>query len=367
MLRRAMFRAALLASPAAAMLGVPGARAQPLRVAPGSGALTILGPAGAFEAGFEAAVLAPWRSRAGGRAIYLGSTPGTATVRAMAAMRDRQPADIAVLDPLSAASAEGLGLVAPVAADSLAQGAELSPLARQAGDLGVVLGFDTLALAFDRQLMQPPPDGVRALFDPGLRGRMVIPAPPDLLAVYLFGLIAQAESGDWRASDAAMRRLRTLLPLSRGYDAGVQGWQDLNNQVIRILPAWNAEAQFRRAGIGGSRLGVVIPREAAMLHPMLMVLSATSQNLRTALSFIDFVLRRDTQAALAAALFLMPSNRLATVPASAQGRVAGTAPPGGAVAPLVLPDRRQMSADRGVWTTRFRYDLLPQLTGRPAP
>jgi ABC-type Fe3+ transport system substrate-binding protein len=184
--------------------------------------------------------------------------------------------------------------------------------------------------------------------------------------VHLFGLIAQAETGDWRAPDAVLPQLRALLAHAGGHDVGAPGWQELAGQAVRIMPAWTSEAQLRLAS-QPTRLGAVIPREAAMLQPVLLVLSASAPHWRAALAFLDFALRRDTQEAVAAQLYLMPSSPQAVLPPSLAGRVPGHGTPGAPAAPLVLPDPQDWADARANLMARLGDDRSPRPVGRPAP
>jgi ABC-type Fe3+ transport system substrate-binding protein len=320
-----------------------GGRTQPL------GALSLVGPDGAVGEAIVGAMLAPWQAR-GGQLRYVGAGSSGQAMRQVAAMRDSAPADLVLLDPQAAEQAYARGLIVRLPRESVPALAQLLPFAREASGTCATIAFDALALAYSPDAPQPRPQGLDALADAPLRDRLALPLPTDLLGAYLVGLLAHAETGDWRLTDAGLRRLGELRGDPLQLESAEPSLPRDDSLPSSLLVTWNSAAQLRReASHGADRLGVVIPREGTMLRPLLMCLSASSTNLRGAYAMLDLVLRPELQAALAAALFLAPARDAVELPATLRARLPDLAD---GQPNLLLPDTKFLARLRGTISDR---------------
>jgi hypothetical protein len=258
------------------------AQAQPARVP----AVALAGPDGAMAAGIEQALLAPWRAR-GGSARYTAVPPPQPVYRLLGAGPAAHGHDLALLDPLGAAAALARGLVVALPPGSVATAEHLPLPVRAATAPCVPIGFDALLVAAS-------PVAERG----GNRTRP-----------YLVALMAQAEAADWRDWQAGLARLARI-----GAVAPV--WR---SEALRAVPALQATP----------------PAEGIVLQPLLLCLAAGAANLRAALTFADFALQPDRQAALAVALRLAPARPGVTLPAEWRARLPD---PWQGAAPALLPD-----------------------------
>lgn len=306
------------------------------------GAVSVIGPDGAAGAAIERTLLAPWLAR-GGQLRYAGAaTPGLA-LRSLAVLREHAPADLVVLDAHMADQGSSRGLVVQVPANTVPNLADLSPLAREAARVCAPIGFDALALSYLPANIRPAPRGLEILADAPLRDRLALPAPTETLGAYLVALLARRETGDWRLTDAGLRQLRSLrgdtLALAAGDGAAAGAPAPASVAVM-----WNSKAQLaRRAAAEADRPAVLIPADGTILRPLLLCLSASAPHLRGALAFIDFALRPESQAALAASLYVAPARAGVVLPPAVEARV----PDLGAAGTVLLPDAAFMARLRG--------------------
>jgi putative spermidine/putrescine transport system substrate-binding protein len=307
------------------------------------GAVSVIGPDGAVGEAIDRALLAPWVAR-GGQARYTGAGTPAQALRSLAALREHAPADLVILDTHMADQGLSRGLVVRVPADSVPGVADLSQLGREAARVCTPIGFDALALSYQPASIRPAPRGLEILADAPLRDRLALPAPTETLGAYLVALLARRETGDWHLTDAGVRQLRALrgdnLALAARDPAPTEGVAT----PAQVAVMWNSKAQLARDAVAAAdRPGVLIPAEGTILRPLLLCLSASAPHLRGALSLIDFALRPESQAALAASLHVAPARAGVVLPSPVQARV----PDLGTVGSLLLPDAGFINRLRG--------------------
>ena len=315
-----------------------GMRMQPL------GAVHVIGPDGAAGEAISHTLLAAWQSR-GGQARYTGAPTTALALRSLAAARDQSPADLVLLDPAGAEQAFARGLIVRLPRHAMPVLAAQLPLAREASELCATIAFDALAITFLPDTARPAPLGLQALAEAPLRDRLALPMPSELLGAYLVGLLAIDEAGDWRLADAGLRRLRSMRGEPADLESPPQSSVAEQGTAPSVAVAWNSAAQLQReAAPAHARPGVIIPREGAMLRPLLLCLSASSPNLRGAYAMVELALRPETQASLAASLFMAPAREGVELAASVGERVPSLAE---GKAHLMVPDNRYLARLRG--------------------
>lgn len=331
----------LLAGLAIALCAIPHPLySQAGRTLPPLGIVRLVGPDGPVGEALERALLHGWRAR-GGQGTYAGYASQALVMRGLAAMREQAPPDLAILDPAAAEAAFGRGLVMMPPAESVPGAALLLPIAREAGRVCVPVAFDALAVVFPAAQAADVPPGLGVLDRATPAERASLPAPAQTLGAYLVSLLAYAEVGDWRLSDAGLRRLAALRgaepapeaapgPAIRAVAAAAAA-----NAGFRTGVAWNSAAQIEADASPGQ--GAAIPREGVMLRPLLLCLSASATHLRSALALIDHALRPDTQAALASALYVAPAREAVALPDRLRRRIPDVAIED---TRLLLPDAR---------------------------
>jgi hypothetical protein len=279
---------------------------------PGGQTVALAGPDGAMAAGIDQALLAPWRAR-GGLARYTDVAAPQPVYRQLVATQGGH--DLALLYPLGAAAALARGLIVAPPAGSLPAAAHLPPAARDAAAPCVPIGFDALLVA-----------------DP-----LVVDPVDDRARLHLVALMAWAEAGDWRNWRSGLLRLRPRTD---------------------IAPLWRSDALR-----GPLPVAARLPAEGSVLHPLMLCLAAGATNLRGALAFIDFALRPERQAALAAALHLAPARPRVILPAALRAALPDPWDGGGTV---LLPDASGLAQLRASLAAHATEALAEAAPVRPA-
>ena len=190
--------------------------------------------------------------------------------------------------------------------------ADLDPQALDANGCGPGVTFDHLIIAYDAKTVTPPPTSLSILADPRWRGRTSLSGPPNIQALALTAILAQADGGDWRKADGAFRTLRGMAPNVQTFDAQPDGYTLILNGTLDFATGWNARAQLFHDRSGG-RIGVMLPKEGTVLQINTINLVKGGPHRDAGLAFVRYALAPEAQKAFTERMFYGPTNLKADI------------------------------------------------------
>ena len=310
---------------------------------------------GPFQDNYAAAVVAPYNRQGGADQVgFFGSTSSAAMLGQLRTQKTDPQVDVVVMDTTTAAIACAEGLIEKVTPAMLPVMADLDPQALDANGCGPGVTFDHLVIAYDSKAVTPPPASLSVLADPRWRGPASLSAPPNIQALALTAILAQADGGDWRKADGAFRTLRTMAPNVQTFDAQPDGYTLILNGTLDFATGWNARAQLFHDRSGG-RVGVMLPKEGTVLQINTINLVKGGPHRAAGLAFMRYALAPEAQKAFTERMFYGPTNLKAAINPEIAART--SADPANKA--LVIPvDWNEMVKLRDAWTQRWRREVI---------
>ena len=311
---------------------------------------------GPFQDNYAAAVVAPYNKAGGADQVsFFGSISSATMLGQLRTQKTDPQVDVVIMDTTTAAIACAEGLIEHVTPAMLPVMADLDRQALDANGCGPGVTFDHLIIAYDAKTVSPPPASLSILADPRWRGRTSLSAPPNIQALALTAVLAQADGGDWHKVDGAFRTLRGMAPNVQTFDAQPDGYTLILNGTLDFATGWNARAQLFHDRSGG-RIGVMLPKEGTVLQINTINLVKGGPHRDAGLAFMRYALAPETQKAFTERMFYGPTNLKAAVSPDAAART--TADP--AIKATVIPvDWNEMVKLRDAWTQRWRREVIP--------
>jgi putative spermidine/putrescine transport system substrate-binding protein len=317
----------------------------------------LLSYSGIFQDNYTQTVVQPFNAaHAAAPVEFVPSDGGSAGMLGNLRTQKSDPQlDLVIMDTTTAALACAEGLVEPVTPDLVPVLADVDPLARQTGGAcGPGVTFDHLVMVYDTQAVTPAPTSWKAMWDPKWKGRVAMPAPPNIQGLAFTAIQAQAETGDWKKADPAFAQLKLLAPQIQTFDPQPDGYTLVLNNVVSIATGWNARAQFLHDQSKG-RLGVLLPKEGTAFQINTINVVKGAKNKDAAFAFMNYALGPDAQKAFTEKMFYGPTNLKAPVSQEAAQRTAASPENKARVIPL---DWDQMIKLRDNWNQRWKREVI---------
>ncbi len=308
---------------------------------------------GPFQDNYTAAVVAPF-NQAGAEQVTFAGSPSSATMLGALRTQKTDPqVDVVIMDTTTAALACAEGLIEKVTPAMLPVLADLDPQAKDENGCGPGVTFDHLVIAYDAKAVTPPPTSLSVLKDPKWKGRVGLSAPPNIQALALTAILAQANGGDWRKADGAFAELKQIAPNVQTFDPQPDSYTLILNDTLTFGTGWNARAQLFHDR--DPRIGVMLPSEGTVLQINTINLVKGAPHRDAALAFIRYALAPAAQKAFTERMFYGPTNTKADIAPAAAARTSA----GPAVKARIIPvDWNEMVKLRDNWTQRWRREVI---------
>ncbi len=307
---------------------------------------------GPFQENYTAAVLAPFTKAGPHTAEFYGAGSSAVMLGQLRTQRTDPQVDVVIMDTTTAAIACAEGLIEKLTPAMVPAMAQLDPQAQDPAGCGPAVTFDHLVIVYDTQAVQPAPTSLSVLQDPRWRGRVGLSAPPNIQALALTAIMAQADGNDWRKPDGAFRTLRAIAPSVQTFDPQPDGYTLILNNTLTFATGWNARAQLFRDRSQG-RIGVMLPTEGTVRQLNMINLVAGAKNRTAALAFMQHALSAGPQAAFTEAMFYGATNATAQISPAAAARSGAEAR-----ASVIPVDWAEMVRLRDNWTQRWRREVI---------
>ncbi|MBI1777629.1 MAG: ABC transporter substrate-binding protein [Proteobacteria bacterium] len=321
-----------------------------------SGEITLQAYAGIFQDNYVPAVVEPFMKKFPGVKVnYFQGGNSAQMLGNLRAQKSSPQIDVTIQDVSVQKIANDEGLYAELDPAELPNLNDLAPMARVAGKLGPAVTFDHFTVIYAKETVQPPPTGLKDLWDPKNKGLLAFAAAPDIIGLSLTILTNKMEGGDYKQSiDAGVKKLRDLAPLVQTFDPQPDNYTLIINGTARMGVAWNARSQLY-SDLSKGKLGVVLPAEGSAFQINTINLTAGSKNPAAAKAFINYAISPEAQKAFTERMFYAPVNAKTQVSPEALARTAA-APEN--MAKMVAIDWVYVSTVRDRWNDRWRREII---------
>ncbi len=285
--------------------------------------VTFAGYSGIFQDYFVEHVVAPFEAANPDIKIdYFAMVNSSQLVGQLVAQAADPTIDVVFMDLVFSKSATDQNLFEKLTPDLVPSIADLNPNYAIDGIAGVPVTRDTLALVYNPKLVNPAPTSWTAFADAAWAGKVAVSGPPGMFGVGLTIIYDRMEGGD------------SLTDLSKGIDylvgfaPNVQSFEakDFAPQVqsgeLAMSQGWNARSQITASTTDGA-IGVVTPAEGTVLQVNTINLVQNAKHRDAALKFIDYLLSKPAQEAIANNLFYTPVNAKVELPAETVAKLGG--------------------------------------------
>lgn len=320
-----------------------------------SGSIVIQAYSGVFQDNYQKAVVDNFTKKYPNiKVTYEGVTSSADNLAALTAAKSRPTADVSIMDLSVANTANKSGLFTPLDPTKVPNMADIDERGKVAGNFGPAVTYDSLVMIYNDRLKQPPTSWEQ-LWDPALKGRVVVTAHPDLQGTSLMLIENAKGGGDYATSvDVGAERLTELAPSVQTWAPQPDQYTLVQSGTADIAPAWNARAQFYAASSGG-KLKVAIPDDKTVFQINTINLVKGGPSPAAAQTFIDYALSPEAQATFTNTMFYAPTNTKAQPAADALQRTAADPAKVGNVLDV---DWATVSEKRESWTQIWRRQIL---------
>ncbi len=252
-------------------------------------------------------VAAPFKKAGLGDITYTVEFSGAA-IGKMQTQKESPPFDVALLSRSFAIRAQNAGLVRKIEKGGIAEAGSLVPDALPAAGWGAAMILDTFDLMIDNNQIKAPVESWLDLWRPDFEGKLMLPAASNPAAVFFIACVAKAIAGDERspkAIDEALARLKALKKAVRSYYSdALQPTQLIERGEIAAAPQFGIRIANQSRKVPS--IVKVTPKEGVMAIPYDLCIPVNSTKQELALSYINFTMRKDTQASLVGNLLATP-------------------------------------------------------------
>ncbi len=264
----------------------------------------------------------PFEAAGHGKVEYSASlTP--ATMGQLQANRANPPFDVVMLSRPAGVRAGRAGLADTIDKSKLPNLAQLQESSLSEDNFGIPFVLDTVEIMYNKTMVGEPITSWLDLWRPELKGKIALPSTSVVFAPDFVALIARALGGDEKdpaAVDAAFAKIVELKDSVRTFTTNPEQASTLMERgEIAATP------QF------GVRVSSVIrnnpdvtrsfPTEGVAARPYDLLIPTGSPNKDGAYAYIDFIIGKESQERLAAALWATPVNAAVELPADVADKV----------------------------------------------
>lgn len=287
--------------------------------------ITVMGYRGAFEENYVKAVIEPFqKAHPDIKVNFFGVQNAATALGNMRAQKDNPAVNAVIFDLSVAKIASEEGLVEDIPLEKLTHYQDIFDMGRELGGQAIPLTYDTLNLIYNTKAYPEAPESWEALWDPKVDGMLVLPAQGggDIQAI-LLTIVANQLAGetDYKSNiRPGVEKLVELAPMVQTWEPKPDSYTIVADGTANLSIGYNARGQYYVDFTEG-RLGTSLPKEGAPAQINVISQIANSNEPEATLTFINYALSPEAQAAFAAAMFYAPTNTKAEVSPEVQARI----------------------------------------------
>lgn len=286
--------------------------------------VTIAGYGELFAEKYKKAVIEPFNARQ--KDIRVEYHPVGSSAQILGQLRAQKSApqiDLAIMDISVSKAGTDDGLFDVIDAAVSKHVVDVSPQGRLDGAAGIGFTLDNVVLLYNKKQFAAPPASWTAMWDPALRNKVTVSAPPEILGLALTIVTERMEGGpDFKANTAkAIAKLGELAPNVLTFDPKPDPYAPILANQAALGLGWNARAQYF-ADQPDSALGATLPKEGSIFQINTLNLVRNRPSGEAAKAFLDYALSPEAQVAFAKEIAYLPANTKAVLPDEVAKRTA---------------------------------------------
>ncbi len=257
----------------------------------------------------------PFEKAGLGKVRYDVETTASALAK-IQTQKDNPPFDVVMMSRATTYRAGRAGLLMGLNATEIP--ATKHTMAGTIGPGGFGAGFviDTLGIMFDKRQVSAPLTSWMDFWRPEFKGKIVLPASTVSLAVYFLTCIAHTLGNgkiDDASIDAAFKKIGELKGSVRTfYSDPIQGSQLIERGDVAVAP--QLSIRIANTMKNAPTVGRSTPVEGGPSLPFDLSIPVNAANAKGAKTYINFILSKDVQTALAEQLLATPVYRNISMP-----------------------------------------------------
>ncbi|MQA06076.1 MAG: extracellular solute-binding protein [Streptosporangiales bacterium] len=273
------------------------------------GEVTVIGYAAIFQDKYQKAVIEPFQEKYPN--IKVTFRPAQSSAEMLATLRSEKSSptnDVAIMDTSVAATGNSEGVFEKLDPKAVPNMKDVTAQGRTPGNFGPAVTYDNLVLLYDTKKVKKAPTSWEALWDPAYKGKIAIPAAPDIQGHALAMITCKMEGADYRKSiDPAVKRLSDLSGSVQTWEPQPDSYSLITQGSATMAIGWNARGQVYQDTSKG-KLGVAIPDEGSVFQVNTINLTKNSEHPKAAQTFMNYALGKEAQKSFSETMFYAPTN-----------------------------------------------------------
>lgn len=273
--------------------------------------LVFAGFGGSFQKAMEKTVIPMFEKKYDAKVIYVTGTSNQLLAK-VRAQRERPQIDVIWANDTTHYQGKKEGVFEKLDPKIVTNLQHLYPVARDADDVGVVMGIQAIALEYNTKVFKEngwaPPTSWNDLWDPKYAGHVVLYNMPIGYTNLLLGVIAEINGGSASNLEPAWAKIAKLAPnalASVNPPAQVDTLFSLGSAWI----AFNGSARIHDLARTGVPVAMAIPKEGAIVYPQQFDVVKGAPHAKLAQEFVNFALSPEAQQQIAKTMLLGPVNK----------------------------------------------------------
>ncbi len=189
--------------------------------------------------------------------------------------------------------------------------ADVLPIARTAGDMGVIGMISPIGIAYRSDMVRVPPKSWRELWDPRYRGQLGLYSITNSASIMLLMHAGKMFGRGHDDLDTAIAKFQELKPFPQVAFSGQIAPLLAQGQVAIAPLDYGEVIPLKRRGVP---IEVIQPEDGLMMFDQTFSIAAGGADKEAAARYIDFMLSPEVQLQLAREFFVMPVNTKVTIP-----------------------------------------------------
>ena len=309
---------------------------------------------GSLQKAFEGTIIPAFEAKTGAKVVYV---PGNSTdiLAKLIAQKARPVLSLALTDDGPMYQAMEQGLCAPV--DEVGPVKDLYPTARMAGGKAVGVGLYASGLGYNKEVFArngwKPPTSWMDLADPKYKGKVSV-APINGYGIHALVMMARINGGGEDNIDPGFEAIaKKVAPNVLAWEASPANMGQLLQTGEAALVAWG-NLRVEAVADQGAPVAFVYPKEGAILGLIAGCVVNGAPQPKLAQLFLQEILSPASQAVLAKAGGLGPTNRNTKLEPEVARKVVYGAEQAGALLPL---KHSAINPRRAEWTKRWNREV----------
>lgn len=310
---------------------------------------------GPYETIIHERIIAPFEKQFGVKVVYDAAGSASQDYAKIKATRGRPGFDVVVMTASESLAGCKDGLLEKLTAEAVSNLAHLDRgVSAMAGECGAVHEVQYLSLLWRQDKLAAPLTSWSALADPELKGKIVLPAFGNVMAVFLTQLMSVSNGGTLKDVDPGFSAMAKLAPQAMAFEQSSSIMDKFMKEGrVLAMPSWSGRAQLLKDE--GVPVEFVIPKEGTI--PLIATLNVPvgAKNKKVALAFVNFFLDKRRQEAWVEGYRVGSIRAGLDIPAEIRAKQITTKAD---IDKLHLPDL-QFNADKlPTWGDRWKREVL---------